>query len=64
MAKMTQPSFGGGKGLTQPKFGSPSSGASDNGKMAKSAAKDKSGFHGSHVDPGIRTVFVDAVAKK
>lgn len=64
MAKMTQPSFGSAKGMTMPKFGGKSAGAADNGKMAKSASKDKSGFHGSHVDPGIRTVFVDAVAKK
>lgn len=50
--------------MTQPAFGGKSAGNADNGKKSASNAKDKSGFGGSKVDPGLRTPFTDAVYKK
>jgi hypothetical protein len=48
----------------QPSFGGKSSENADNGGGAKNTSKDKSGFGGGKVDPGIRSPFRDAIFKK
>jgi hypothetical protein len=50
-------------GMTHPGFGGKSAGNSDNGKGKGNTAKDKSGFGGAGADPGLRSLFVDAVKK-